>query len=106
LACRLNGLTQMLQDDANLVQKPKAGIGEKYPAAVPFEQPNTQFALQIADVAADRGLRNPEPLRRFSEAEFFRYREERMKLPKIHFLGFLRFVVLYQVSIDTLPDSY
>jgi len=96
----------MLQDDANLVQEPASGIGEKYPAAVPFEQLNTELALQIADVAADRRLRNPKPLRCFCEAEFIRHREERMKLPKIHFFCFLRFVVLYQISIDALPDLY
>jgi hypothetical protein len=78
----------MLQHDANLIQETTPGVGEKNPAAVSFEQLNTQFGLQIAYVAAYRRLRNPQPFSCFGEAELFCHRDERMELPKIHLSSF------------------
>jgi hypothetical protein len=71
-----------------------------------MKQLDTQFPLQILDLAAQRGLRNPQALRRLAKIELLGNREEVSEMTKFHGAPDMLFVskIISHVLEIILPE--
>ncbi|MOA43871.1 hypothetical protein D3C78_1660720 [compost metagenome] len=78
------GLVQAIQHGADVGQQHAARFTELDASAGAYEKTDAEVGLQIAQLLAERRLRNVQLPGRFRKALFFRNRREVPKLPQVH----------------------
>jgi hypothetical protein len=63
-----------------VVEHLAAGVGDRHAAAVPLEQRDSELLLQQPDLAAERRLRDVEPVRGAAQAAELRDMDEGLEL--------------------------
>jgi hypothetical protein len=69
---------------SRLGQEAFAGRGEPDPPGRPVEELHAEVAFEPADLLADRGLDDVQPLRRAGEVQLLGHRREVGQLPELH----------------------
>lgn len=72
------------EDGVRLLEKSSSRRRKLHPPAGPHKESGFELPLEIADLLAERGLRNPEPVRRGGEAQFFGDGHEITQVPQLH----------------------
>ena len=79
-----DGPIDVVEDGSGALQKGGAGVGQLHAAGLSAEQLNIQFLLQTADLHAQRGLLDPQPLRSTGHVLFFSNGNEVAQVPEFH----------------------
>jgi hypothetical protein len=78
------GFVQAIQHGVDMGQQHAARFTELDASAGAYEKTHAEVVLKVAELLAERRLRNVQLLGRFREALFFRNRREVPKLPQVH----------------------
>ena len=61
-ACRFDGGLGLVEGEPGVIEKGAAGVGQRGSLRAAVQQPNADLMLEVADLAAERGLRGVQPL--------------------------------------------